>query len=183
MSAKEFFRIATCLSFLFLVACSEQPGESTSTQPASKSNADLLKLAAVSSSTDIPMDIYKSPTCGCCVEWAEHVEQRGFSFKTHHPSNLNQVKNDLGIAPQYRSCHTAVTAQGYIFEGHVPARYIQQFMALPPKDAIGLAVPDMPVGSPGMEMNNRFEPYQVLLLKSDGSSELYADITNPSQQY
>ncbi|MBL4583432.1 MAG: hypothetical protein JKX83_02340 [Pseudomonadales bacterium] len=128
------------------------------------------------------MDIYKSPTCGCCVDWVSHVEQHGFSFTTHHPTNLNQVKSELGIAPQYRSCHTAVTAQGYVFEGHVPARYIKQFMASPPVGARGLAVPNMPVGSPGMEMDKRFEPYQVLLLKSDGSAELYANITHPGQQ-
>lgn len=183
MSANKLHRLILCISSVLIIACGEQAREASTAQPTSSLGTDLARLAAVSSSTATPMDIYKSPTCGCCVEWVDHVEQHGFSFKTHHPTDLNQVKSKLGIAPQYRSCHTAVTAQGYVFEGHVPARYMQQFMASPPTDAIGLAVPNMPVGSPGMEMNNRFQPYQVLLLKSDGSSELYADITTPSQQY
>ena len=92
------------------------------------------------------------------------------------------LKSDYGIAPQYRSCHTAISDEGYLFEGHVPARYVKAFLAEPPVDAIGLAVPGMPVGSPGMEMGTDFMPYQVLLLKRDGGAEIYAQVDSPADQ-
>ena len=74
-----------------------------------------------------------------------------------------------------RSCHTAVTSDGYVFEGHVPAKYIAQFLANPPSEAIGLAVPGMPMGSPGMEYQNKFSPYQVMQINKDGSTAVYAE--------
>ena len=132
---------------------------------------------------DIALDVYKSPTCGCCGKWIEHAEQRGFSVSTHHPENLNQLKVDQGIAPRVQSCHTSVSAEGYVFEGHIPARYIRDFLANPPAGARGLAVPAMPLGSPGMEVKDRFMPYEVLLLQDDGSTAVYAKVTTPGQQY
>ncbi len=129
------------------------------------------------------LKVYKSPDCGCCVKWIEHMEQQGVLAQALHPVNMAAVKQHYGIKPAYRSCHTAVSEQGYVFEGHVPARLVQQFLAAPPAGAIGLTVPGMPVGSPGMEMGTRFDPYQVLLLKQDGSAEVYATISQPSDQY
>ncbi|WP_374972436.1 DUF411 domain-containing protein [Spongiibacter marinus] len=105
-----------------------------------------------------------------------HIEEFGFESEVNHPANLNKIKSDKGIAPPYQSCHTAVTNDGYVFEGHVPGPVIQRFLAAPPKDAIGLAVPGMPEGSPGMEVGNRFDPYDVLLLKKNGSYEVYQHI-------
>jgi len=101
---------------------------------------------------------------------------------------LSQLKTELGIQTQYRSCHTGVSKDGYVFEGHVPAKFIQQFLQQPPADAIGLAVPAMPIGSPGMEVDNghggsKFMAYQVLLLKSDGSSEVFATLSDYSEQF
>ncbi len=128
-------------------------------------------------------DVYKSPTCGCCTEWITHTEKRGFSSNTFHPADLTAQKEALGVARQYHSCHTAVTKEGYVFEGHVPARLIEKFLQSPPKGALGLAVPGMPAGSPGMEMGDRFTPYEVLLLKKDGSSEVYEAISKQSEQY
>ena len=136
-----------------------------------------------SSAATVAMDLYKSPTCGCCGKWAEHAEDRGFSLTTHHPADLNRLKLEQGIAAPYQSCHTAVSAEGFVFEGHIPARLIQQFLAAPPADAIGLAVPGMPAGSPGMEMGDRFTPYQVLLLKRDGSAAVFAEVNTPLEQY
>ena len=81
-----------------------------------------------------------------------------------------------------RTCHTAVTADGYVFEGHVPAKYMAQFLASPPAQAIGLAVPGMPVGSPGMEQQDKVMPYQVMQMNKDGTTEVYADITSAQQQ-
>src|SRR5690606_31887619 len=94
------------------------------------------------------LTVYKSPTCGCCGEWVEHVEAAGFQSSTEHPEDLSGLKDKLGVPQNLRSCHTAVSKQGYVFEGHIPARYIQAFLANPPKDSLGLTVPGMPVGSP-----------------------------------
>ncbi|MAT51278.1 MAG: metal-binding protein [Porticoccaceae bacterium] len=127
--------------------------------------------------------VYKQPTCDCCKKWMSRLERAGFDSTAKHPADLNAIKARYRIAPRYQSCHTAVSSQGYVFEGHIPARYIQAFLANPPDDAIGLVVPGMPLGSPGMEVGGRFTPYQVLLLKKDGSSEVFANVENAAQQY
>lgn len=138
--------------------------------------------SAVASNTQADFQVYKSPTCGCCGDWIDHLSDAGFSSGTHHPDDMGGLKAELGIEPRYQSCHTAVSQQGYVFEGHVPASVIEDFLAAPPADALGLAVPGMPVGSPGMEMGDRFDPYDVLLLKRDGSSEVYRHIASADQQ-
>ena len=94
----------------------------------------------------------------------------------HHPENLNKLKSDMGISPRYQSCHTAVSKDGYVFEGHVPADIIHRFLTNPPPNAIGLAVPGMPVGSPGMEMGNRHDEYDIFLLNKDGNDVVYEHI-------
>ena len=129
------------------------------------------------------LTVYKSPTCGCCKKWMTHLEDEGITTQTRHPSDLDAIKTQHGIEPPLRSCHTAVSSAGYVFEGHIPARYIQQFLTNPPADAIGLAVPAMPVGSPGMEVADTFMPYQVLLIKNDGSTEVFAYVEQQAQQY
>jgi hypothetical protein len=129
------------------------------------------------------LEVYKSPTCGCCEEWISHLQSHGLKSNIHHPDDLNAIKNRYRISPQYQSCHTAISPDGYVFEGHVPAPLITRFLAEKPEGAIGLAVPGMPVGSPGMEMGQRFTPYDVLLLKSDGSSEVYFRITSLTQTF
>ncbi len=180
-----------------LLACSEQNSEKSSEQLSNGEGAPAILETTTVSSVDvvaqqgeaeqsspaIAMDLYKSPTCGCCGKWAEHAEDRGFSLTTHHPADLNKLKLERGIAPQYQSCHTVISVDDYVFEGHIPARFIQQFLAAPPADAIGLSVPAMPAGSPGMEMGDRFTPYQVLLLKRDGSADVFAKVNTPLEQY
>ena len=101
----------------------------------------------------------------------------------HNSKKLAEFKEEKGIAPKFRSCHTAVSKDGYVFEGHIPAKFIQQFLNEKPEGAIGLSVPGMPLGSPGMEVGNKFSPYQVLQLNIDGSSSIYASINNAQEQY
>ncbi len=156
---------------LGVVACSD----STESENASNVQAH--------SPGKIKLEIYKSRTCGCCVNWVEHAEAVGFEIAVHHPADLNQVKVEHSISPRHQSCHTAVSKDGYVFEGHIPARHIRQFFVSPPENAVGLAVPGMPVGSPGMEMGHEFSPYQVLLLKADGSSEVFAEVKTAQAQY
>jgi hypothetical protein len=126
----------------------------------------------------IQMEVFKQASCGCCVKWVDHIEGAGFEVNARNRVNLNAIKSEFGIQPRYQSCHTGV-ADGYVFEGHIPALLVQRFLKEKPANAIGLAVPGMPVGSPGMEMGERFDNYDVLLLKSDGSSEVYAHIDGP----
>ncbi len=133
------------------------------------------------------MDVYKSPSCGCCGKWVTHLEQSGFGVSVENTQRLDRIKADLGIAPALQSCHTAVASNdagpNYVFEGHIPAKVIARFLREQPAGAIGLSVPGMPLGSPGMEVNDRFDPYDVLLIQADGSSRVYTHIATPEQQY
>ena len=90
--------------------------------------------------------------------------------------NLMKIKEKYNIEPQYRSCHTTVSSEGFIFEGHIPSKFIKKFLSENHPNAIGLSVPGMPLGSPGMEYNNQFMPYDVLILFKDGTSKVYAEV-------
>ena len=120
--------------------------------------------------------VHKTPTCGCCKKWVDHMEDNGFSVITEDHQSLAMIKDDLKIQPKFRSCHTGVSQEGYFFEGHVPSRYVLQFLSESNPDAIGLSVPGMPLGSPGMEVDNRFTPYDVLIHFQDGTSKVYAQV-------
>lgn len=115
-----------------------------------------------------PLDtvvVYKSATCSCCSKWVEHLKQAGLRVEVHNESAMRSIKDRLGVPEALASCHTGVI-NGYVIEGHVPADDIKQLLAKRPK-AKGLAVPGMPIGSPGMEMGARVDPYDVLLI-ADG---------------
>lgn len=116
--------------------------------------------------------VYKDPNCGCCGQWASHVKAAGFSVKVHDTQDLGRIKAELGVPADLYSCHTA-TVDGYVIEGHVPAADIKRLLAQRP-DARGIAVPDMPIGSPGMEHGSRREPYNVILFKPDGEQFIFA---------
>lgn len=127
--------------------------------------------------------VFKTPTCGCCKDWINHIEEQGIIAHSKDLSNIGGIKAKIGIKPNYRSCHTAVTKNGFAFEGHVPAKYILQFLSEQHPNAIGLSVPAMPIGSPGMEVEDRFMPYKVLLLFKDGTSKVYTTVTSYDQQF
>jgi len=121
------------------------------------------------------LQVFKQESCGCCGKWVTHMESAGFVTSVKNLGDLSAIKSRYGIEPHYQSCHTGV-AEGYVFEGHIPASIIQQFLHEKHDNVSGLAVPGMPMGSPGMEVGDRIDSYDVLLLKSDGSSEVYAHI-------
>lgn len=137
-------------------------------------NPDLLK--------NVSATVYKDANCGCCKEWIGHAEDNGLNATANDVADLALFKDRYGVPTDMRSCHTAVTTDGYVFEGHVPAKYVAEFLANPPSDAIGLAVPGMPVGSPGMEYQNQFMPYQVMQMNKDGTSQVYVDVESAEQQ-
>lgn len=142
-----------------------------------------LAVAAEPQAGPVDIDVYNSPSCHCCKDWMKHLEQNGFTPRSIHPKDLDALKAEKGVPEQYESCHTGVTRDGYVFEGHVPAKFIRQFLASPPPHARGLAVPGMPLGSPGMESDDFFMPYKIILLKDDGTAEVYADIRKASEQF
>lgn len=117
--------------------------------------------------------VYKSPTCGCCADWVDHLEDNGFKVEVTETNNLNPLKIDAGITPSLASCHTAFIGD-YVIEGHVPANDIRRLIADAPK-AKGLAVPGMPAGSPGMEMGDRKDQYQVLLFNESGQTRVFSE--------
>lgn len=147
--------------------------------------AALVSIGAVAADTVdsklqrmTAMTVYKTPTCGCCGKWVDHIEDAGYEVAVKEMDNLSAIKRSSGIAPTHQSCHTAVADEGgYVFEGHVPAKYITQFLQDPPAGARGLVVPAMPVGSPGMEYEDQLSPYDVLLLKDDGTYEIFAHVS------
>jgi hypothetical protein len=119
------------------------------------------------------VEVWKSPTCGCCKDWIRHLEAHGFKVRAHDQGNTD-ARAALGIPLAYGSCHTARVG-GYAIEGHVPAREIHRLLKDKPA-AVGLAVPAMPIGSPGMdgpEYGGRKDPYDVLLVRRDGSTGVY----------
>ena len=135
--------------------------------------ASPVKVTAVSGFPDsmLAMTVYKSPTCGCCTAWVDHVKQAGFRVTVVDTSNLEPIKARYGILPGHGSCHTA-TVGGYVIEGHVPAADIRRLLAERPQ-ITGLAVPGMPVGSPGMEGPNP-QRYEVLAFTRGGGSSVFA---------
>lgn len=111
--------------------------------------------------------VYKTPTCGCCAKWVEHMRAAGFQVKVNEVANTAPIRARHGVAEKYASCHTAV-AGSYVIEGHVPAADVRRLLKEKPK-ARGLAVPGMPMGSPGMEGPYQ-DAYSVLLLTEQGAS-------------
>ncbi len=119
------------------------------------------------------MQVWKDPNCGCCNDWIEYLRRDGFRIQTFDTGNT-AVRRRLGLPMSYASCHTALIG-GYVVEGHVNAPEIRRLLAEKP-DALGLAVPGMPVGSPGMdgpEYGERRDPYDVMLVLRDGSARVY----------
>jgi len=135
--------------------------------------APSLLLASPSRAKAVSIRVWKSRTCGCCVDWIEHLEDNGFSVRFFDTGNSDARKR-LGMPARYGSCHTA-EVDGYAIEGHVPAKDIVKLLDERP-DAIGLSVPAMPRGSPGMDgpqYGNVVDPYDVLLIGRDGEASVF----------
>lgn len=107
------------------------------------------------------MVVHKTPWCGCCAAWVAHIEEAGFAVRVEEHEDLTPIKAEAGVPLELQSCHTA-TLGGYVIEGHVPAADIARLLEEGPQ-AIGLAVPGMPAGSPGMEVPGRSDAYEVVL--------------------
>lgn len=151
--------------------------EATATRPAVAATAASASARvpgpvpdATGAVTAPTVTVYKSPTCGCCNKWIEHLEANGYDVVAHDVRDLNAVKRQLGIAPALASCHTAIV-DDYLVEGHVPADVIGRLLEERPAIA-GIAVPGMPMGSPGME-GPYSEPYDVLAFDRAGKISVF----------
>ena len=137
----------------------------------------LLLVAAALGATPLwaqsqpPIDLYKSASCGCCGKWADHMRSSGFKVVAHDVDDVPAARKKLGMPEQFGSCHSAKIGN-YVIEGHVPAADVQRLLKEKPK-ALGLAVPAMPPGSPGMDIPNS-PPYETLLVQADGSTRVFA---------
>jgi hypothetical protein len=118
------------------------------------------------------VEVFKSPSCGCCANWVKHLEAAGFTTKVTNVDDITQVKTKYGVPARAQSCHTAVVG-GYVLEGHVPAADVQRLLKEKPA-VIGVAVPGMPVGSPGMEVGTTVQPYDVLTFNKQGQTTVFA---------
>ena len=117
--------------------------------------------------------VYKSPTCGCCSDWIDHLEDNGFDVTATDTNDMGKIKADAGLIAGLGSCHTAFVGD-YVIEGHVPADDIRRLLAEAPK-ATGLSVPGMPAGSPGMEMGDRKDHFKVILFNDKGQTRVFAE--------
>ena len=117
--------------------------------------------------------VYKDPSCGCCTKWVEHLRAAGLKPSVHDRSDMDALKDSLGVPVSLRSCHTAVAGK-YVIEGHVPADDLKRLVARAPKGVLGIAVPDMPAGAPGMEMPGRRDRYDVIAFSANGATSVFA---------
>lgn len=132
--------------------------------------AAMLAMPVLTMAAAPVINVHKSAACGCCEGWVKHLRENGFKVEAHNVANPSDTREKMGMPDRLGSCHTAVV-DGYAIEGHVPAAEIKRLLASHPK-AKGLAVPAMPLGTPGME-GPRKHPYDVLLVLPDGSPQVY----------
>ena len=153
MTNWKLFSLAGLMSCLLAAAaCGSPPGDSDA--------------------QGLEMIVYKTPTCGCCGKWAEHMRQNGFRVVERIQEDLSDIKEANHVRPNYASCHTALV-DGYVVEGHIPAEDVLELLRQRP-DVKGITVPGMPAGSPGMEVGDIRQPYQVLTFDESGITGVFA---------
>lgn len=137
------------------------------------SSTPVAAAQATPAGAPFPVTVYKSPTCGCCAKWNDHMSASGFKVASNDLPDVNPLKDKHGVPQQARSCHTALVG-GYVVEGHVPADVIRKMLRERPA-IVGIAAPGMPVGSPGMEMpDGRKDTYQIVAFDKQGKTTVYA---------
>jgi hypothetical protein len=117
------------------------------------------------------LTVYKDPNCGCCAKWVTHMSQNGFVVTVRDTSDMDEIKKTMGVPASLQSCHTGIIDK-YVIEGHIPADVVKKFLDAKPKD-LGIAVPGMPAGSPGMEMG-RVDKYDIVAFTREGKTRVFA---------
>jgi hypothetical protein len=121
----------------------------------------------------IEIEVYRSPSCGCCSKWIAHLKENQFIVKDHVTDDMQEIKNKVGVPGAMSSCHTALV-NGYVIEGHVPAADIKKLLKLKPA-VIGISVPGMPVGTPGMEMGDKKDAYKVVSFDKKQNYQVFSN--------
>ena len=145
----------------------------TATNDAGMSASSPQEMTATQAALVGEITVFRSPTCGCCGQWIEHAEAAGFKVKDEITEDMSAIKQQYGVPANLSSCHTTVVGD-YIVEGHVPAEDVARLLAEKP-DVAGIAVPGMPIGSPGMESGDYTEPYTVFSFTDSGETAAFAD--------
>lgn len=173
MKSNVLARAVVLLALAGSAACNRPGGAETA--PGAQTGAAASQAGQPSAAPEkgppVKMVVYKTPTCGCCRSWVEHVQQAGFEVEVHDMPDVQPVKNQHGLPQHLASCHTAIV-DGYVIEGHVPADVIRRLLSERPQVA-GIAVPGMPIGSPGMEMGDRKDPYDIVAFARNGTVSVY----------
>jgi hypothetical protein len=133
----------------------------------------VLMPADARASGATKITVYKDPSCGCCTKWVDRLRAAGFDPTVHDRGDMDALKDSLGVPASLRSCHTAVSGK-FVVEGHVPAADVKALLARPPKGVMGIAVPGMPAGSPGMEVPGRSDRYDVTAFFAGGKTSVFA---------
>jgi hypothetical protein len=168
MHAAQVLPLVALAGSLVVSACERGPSaDVTVADPPATEAQDAPVQPAANVDPDLPVvTVYKSPTCGCCRAWVEHLQEDGFRVEVVDMNDRSALSSGRGVPRELGSCHTAVVGD-YVVEGHVPAADIRRLLEEAP-DAAGLAVPGMPIGSPGMEQGDHVQPYDVMLIARDG---------------
>lgn len=176
-----------------ITACNQKPAVSNTTASEQVETQKTEPAVIIDNKTimsdSIKQQVFtttRDENCGCCSKWITHAKDYGLKVEDKVLANydlLEATKNANSIPERMRSCHTTVSDNGFVFEGHVPVKFMDKFLQNPPKDAIGLSVPAMPLGAPGMEVGEQFLPYKIMLMMKDGTSTEYAMVNDPSEQY
>jgi hypothetical protein len=133
----------------------------------------LLPRVGAGAAKPTAITVYKDPSCGCCKNWVDHLRANGFAPEVHDRTDMDALKDSLGVPAKLRSCHTAVVGT-YVIEGHVPAADVKRLIGSRPAKTVGIAVPGMPVGSPGMESGARVDRYDVIAFAPGGATRVFA---------
>jgi hypothetical protein len=171
--SRLFVRSALVLSLAGAAACggSDAPDAAPASDAAAPA-APAAPSAEAPPAGDGPLvTVWKSPTCGCCTKWVEHMQANGFRTVVHDVDDIDAAKREHGVPGHLGSCHTAEVG-GYALEGHVPAEVVRRLLSERPQVA-GVAVPGMPIGSPGMEVGSRKDPYDVIAFTKDGQTQVF----------
>jgi hypothetical protein len=161
------WKISTLLVVVLIILA----GCAASTPTSSQDGKQLVEHAGAVAQPLVT--VYKSPTCGCCSDWVEHMEEAGFTVEAHDVNDLASVKQENGVPGALHSCHTAIV-DGYVIEGHVPAEDVTELLAERP-EVIGLAVPGMPIGSPGMEIAGQpAQRFDVVSFDVNGTLDVFS---------
>ncbi len=132
----------------------------------------LNVAAELMANEPIKIEVYRSPTCGCCSKWIKHLQDNQFIVEDHVTNEMQGVKDKYGVPKNLASCHTAIV-NGYVVEGHVPAADIKKLLKLKPA-VVGITVPGMPSGTPGMEMGGKKDPYKVISFDNENKHKVFS---------